>query len=78
MNSLANCLISKSIPVIPAVYQAASTGRPAGCVNEQGEPESSSSIGKRYGCSYGKILWLFKKHSDYREVYKALGCDYQG
>ena len=72
MISLANDLVSKSTPQIPPVYQPAKTGRPAGCVNEQGEPESSHSIAARYGCSYGKILWLFKKHDDYRLVYKAL------
>lgn len=73
MNSLANHLVSKSIPVIATVYQASNTGRPAGCVNEKGEPESSHSIGARYDCSYGKILWLFKKYdNDYVKVYENL------
>lgn len=75
---LANDLLAKSKQTSEAAkFKAASTGRPAGCVDELGNPESSNSIGKRYGCSYGKILWLFKKYADYQDVYRALGYDYQ-
>lgn len=73
MISLANDLVRKAAPAPLSVYQAARTGRPAGCVNEDGLPESSHSIAARYNCSYGKILWLFKKFDgDYKKVYKQL------
>ena len=69
--TLANDLLIKSNKPVRK-YQKSHTGRPPKYVDENGSPESSHSIGERYGCSYGKIMWLFKKHGDYRLVYQAL------
>lgn len=39
-----------------------STGRPPRYRNELGQAESADSIGDRHGCSYGKVMWLYKKY----------------
>ena len=70
--TLASDIAQKSIVQPVKAYKPAKTGRPAGCADEDGKPESSHSIGARYKCSYGKILWLFKKHDSHEEVYAAL------
>ena len=75
MNSLANDLLNRSIKPLKPVYVRSGTGRPPKYFNESGEPESATSIGERYGCSYGKVMWLFKKYITYQEVYKHIGLD---
>tara|TARA_R110000824_G_scaffold284825_2_gene473044 strand:- start:794 stop:1018 length:225 start_codon:yes stop_codon:yes gene_type:complete len=70
--TLANDIVSKSSKSAKA-YQKSHTGRPPKHVDEHGNPESSHSIGERYKCSYGKIMWLFKKYDgDYLKVYETL------
>ena len=73
--SLATDLVRTARKPEALKYIKSHTGRPSKCVNEQGEPESAHSIGKRHGCSYGKVLWLFKKYSDYSKVYEVIGID---
>lgn len=69
--SLANDLLKKSKATATG-YKPSYTGRPAKYTDENGNPESSASIGKRYGCSYGKIMWLYKKYQDMTKVYEVL------
>lgn len=71
MISLANDLLTKS--KVPAKgYKPSHTGRPPKYTDENGNPESSHSIADRYGCSYGKIMWLFKKYGSMPLVYDSL------
>ena len=71
--SLANDLIKQSKSTL--VAQVSSCGRKPKFVDENGNPESAASIGRRYGCSGGKVQWLFNRYKTAAEVYEVIGRD---
>ena len=73
--SLANDLLTTHTSPAKIKIRQQSTGRPPKYRNELGQAESAASIGERHGCSYGKVMWLYKKHFCHVIVFEMIGED---